>query len=281
MNGVAIFVDAGYLFAQGSTALTGSKKSRRDISINETAVMAELMGATQTKCSGSSLLRVYWYDGALGARLTVEQATLAHMDYIKLRLGMVSGSGMQKGVDSLIVTDLIELARNHAITNAVIVSGDEDIRVGVQIAQSFGVRVHLVGIVPSRGSQSMNLLQESDTTTEWDVATISRFLSVKASAITAPSVAVSSTAISSTTRSSVNIDTATTAAIDAVVGAITGSLDTSAITGIKTYWKTAPGVPHEYDGKLLAQSRASLGRDLSIIERRYVRQRFTSIVEAI
>ncbi len=94
MNGVAIFVDAGYLFAQGSTALTGSKKSRRDTTINETAVMAELTAAGQAKCPGSSLLRVYWYDGALGARLTVEQATLARMDHIKLRLGLVSGSGM-------------------------------------------------------------------------------------------------------------------------------------------------------------------------------------------
>jgi len=158
---------------------------------------------------------------------------------------------MQKGVDSLIVTDLIELARNHAITDAVILSGDEDIRIGVQIAQSFGVRVHLVGIVPSRGSQSMNLLQESDTTTEWDVPIISKFLSVKASAITPPSIAAVSTAASSAAGSSVKIDAATTAAIDTVIAAITGALDTSAITGIKTYWKTAYGVPHEYDGKLL------------------------------
>jgi hypothetical protein len=127
----------------------------------------------------------------------------------------------------------------------------------------------------------MNLLQESDTTTEWDVATISRFLSVKASAITPPSVAALSTARTSAAGSSANIDPATTASIETVVAAITGSLDTSAITGIKTYWKAASGVPHEYDGKLLAQSRAALGRDLDIIERRYIRQKFTSIVQAM
>jgi hypothetical protein len=28
---VAVFVDAGYLFAQGSTVLTGSKKPRTDV----------------------------------------------------------------------------------------------------------------------------------------------------------------------------------------------------------------------------------------------------------
>jgi uncharacterized LabA/DUF88 family protein len=151
---VAVFVDAGYLFAQGSAALSGSKKPRRDLTLNETAIMAELASAAQAKSPGSSLLRIYWYDGALGPRLSLEHATLAHMDHLKLRLGFVTGQKQQKGVDSLIVTDLIDLARNHAITDSVILSGDEDIRIGVQIAQSFGVRVHLIGIVPSRGSQS-------------------------------------------------------------------------------------------------------------------------------
>jgi hypothetical protein len=41
---VAVFVDAGYLFAQDSTALSGSKKPRTDVKLNETAVMAELTG---------------------------------------------------------------------------------------------------------------------------------------------------------------------------------------------------------------------------------------------
>jgi NYN domain len=279
MAETAIFVDAGYLFAQGSTALTGSKKSRRDITLNETAVMAELVNAAQAKCPAYSLLRVYWYDGALGARPTVEQATLAHLDHIKLRLGFVSGSGLQKGVDSLIVTDLIELARNHAINDAVILSGDEDIRIGVQIAQSFGVRVHLIGITPSRGSQSMNLLQESDTTTEWDVPTVSKFLAVKASAINSPSVAVAP-AVAGGSGSS-TIDPTVAATIDTVVIGITTTLDTTAITGIKTYWKTAYGVPQEYDGKVLARSRATLGRDLSIKEKRYAREKFTVTVQAM
>ena len=74
------------------------------------------------------LLRVYWYNGTRGPTLSLEHATLAHMDYIKLRLGVVSGAGQQKGVDSLIVTDLIDLARNRAITDAAILSGDEDIK---------------------------------------------------------------------------------------------------------------------------------------------------------
>src|SRR5579885_3368316 len=98
MSRVAVFVDAGYLFAQGSSALSGSRQPRKTLSLNETAVMAELIGAASAKCPAASLLRVYWYDGALGASPTLEQATLARMDHVKLRLGFVTGAGRQKGV---------------------------------------------------------------------------------------------------------------------------------------------------------------------------------------
>ena len=81
-------------------------------------------------------------------------------------------------MDSLIVTDLIDLARNKAITDALVVAGDEDLRIGVQIAQTFGVQIHLLGIKPARGSQSLDLIQESDTHHEWDESVVSRFLTV-------------------------------------------------------------------------------------------------------
>jgi hypothetical protein len=287
---VAVFVDAGYLFAQGSTALSGSKKPRTDVKLNETAVMAELTGAAQTKSPGCSLLRVYWYDGALSPRLTLEHSVLAHMDYIKLRLGFVTGRGQQKGVDSLIVTDLIDLARNRAITDAVMLSGDEDIRIGVQIAQSFGVRVHLVGIAPSRGSQSMQLLRESDTTTEWDAATVSKFLSIKAPATTAAAAALSVATIpilgtvpvpplAASPASSV-LPAAIMATFDTIIRAMVATLDSSDITALKTLWLTSRSVPREFDGKLLARGRAELGRDLEPNEKRYVRFRFTTFVQA-
>jgi hypothetical protein len=285
MSCVAVFVDAGYLFAQGSTALSGSKKPRTDLKLNETAVMAELTGAAQAKSPGCSLLRVYWYDGALSPRLTLEHSILAHMDYIKLRLGFVTGGGQQKGVDSLIVTDLIDLARNRAITDALMLSGDEDIRIGVQIAQSFGVRVHLVGIAPSRGSQSVQLLRESDTTTEWDAVTVSKFLSIKAPVTTAIAATLPATnvpiSVASATSPATSIPPATvTGALDIVIRALVATLDSSDITALKTLWLTSRSVPREFDGKLLARSRAHLGRDLLPDEKRYVRFRFTTTVQA-
>lgn len=246
--------------------------------------MAELTNAAQTKSPGCSLLRVYWYDGALSPRLTLEHSTLAHMDHIKLRLGFVTGRGQQKGVDSLIVTDLIDLARNQAITDAVVLSGDEDIRIGVQIAQSFGVRVHLIGIIPSRGSQSLQLLRESDTTTEWDVPTVAKFLSVKPSVVTAVSsgiAAIPPVPVIHQTPLISAVDPSAAAHLDVVVSQMTSALDSSEATALKSYWVTARGVPREYDGKLLARSRAQLGRDLDMNEKRYVREKFTSAVSAM
>ena len=108
-----------------------------------------------------------------------KQEKLADSDGVKLRLGMIAFTGRQKGVDSLIVTDLIELARNHAISDAILLSGDEDVRIGVQIAQSFGVRVHLLGIEPGVNNQSRLLRQESDTTTEWQRPEVEQFLAVQ------------------------------------------------------------------------------------------------------
>jgi NYN domain len=286
MRVVAVFVDAGYLFAQGSAALSGSKKPRTDVKLNETAIMAELTAATQVKSPGCSLLRVYWYDGALSPRLTLEHSTLAHMDYIKLRLGFVTGRGQQKGVDSLIVTDLIDLARNRAITDAVMLSGDEDIRIGVQIAQSFGVRVHLIGIAPSRGSQSLQLLRESDTTTEWDAAAVSKFLSIKPPITTAidPALAGLVEAPAATVPTVIpptaSAPSSATMAILAVVAtSVVALLDSSDTAAIKAFWLTSRGVPREIDGKLLARSRVQLNRDLDTAEKRYVRSKFTELLQ--
>ncbi len=66
------------------------------------------------------------------------------------------------------MTDLIELARNRAVSDIVLMSGDEDIRVSVQLAQTFGLRIHLLGIGDLRMNSSRTLQQEADTVDERD-----------------------------------------------------------------------------------------------------------------
>lgn len=177
MDRVAVFVDAGYLFAQGSVALCGQKRTRSEIRMDIGPAVAALQEFAHDQ-TGLPMLRIYWYDGT-STGPTSQHLALANTQGIKVRLGFVNSVGEQKGVDSLIVTDMITLARNRAMADAVLLSGDEDLRVGVQQAQELGVRVHLLGIHPSRGSQSAFLLQEADTTREWGPADLTRFLAIK------------------------------------------------------------------------------------------------------
>lgn len=113
------------------------------------------------KSVGVSLLRIHWYDGA-GNGPTVERLALANTENVKLRLGSINSAGGQKEVDSLLVTDLIDLARNQSICDATVVTADTDARIAMQIAQTFGVRVLLIGLEPSRVPQSPSLRQEVD-----------------------------------------------------------------------------------------------------------------------
>ena len=159
MDRVAVFVDAGYLFAQGSIELCGAKLARGRINLDHNALAAKLKSFAED-ASKLPLLRIYWYDGTSQGP-TSQHITLAGMADIKVRLGFVNSQGQQKGVDSLIVTDMITLARNRAMAECILLSGDEDLRVGVQQAQEFGVRVHVLGIKPARGSQSLFLLTGS------------------------------------------------------------------------------------------------------------------------
>lgn len=74
-------------------------------------------------------------------------------------MGFVNSQRKRKGVDSLIVTDMITLARNRATAECVPLAGHEDLRVGVQQARGYGARVHLLGVKPARGGQSLFLLR--------------------------------------------------------------------------------------------------------------------------
>jgi uncharacterized LabA/DUF88 family protein len=292
MGRVAIFVDAGYLFAQGSTALNGQKAPRTELILNDAAIIRELEKVAGAKCPNLPILRIYWYDGASPKTgPTVEHARLAHTDGVKVRLGFLNSVGQQKGVDSLIVTDLVELARNAAVCEAILVSGDEDVRIGVQIAQSLGVRVHLVGIAPSRGSQSKLLMQEADSTTEWDRSVICQFLSMRPQrtqvAVAAPSSPAvrASVAKPNGTPAAAQRDSTPAAGKATIVGdssqilalvvdQLFAELQPADLAGAAASMRDNNSIPREYDGKLLARSRDTLARDLTPQERATLRGYF-------
>jgi uncharacterized LabA/DUF88 family protein len=110
------------------------------------------------------LLRVYWYDAARDRVPTIDQRVVAQMAWVKLRLGNLNARGQQKGVDANIRADMEALARHRAITDTVLIAGDEDMVPAVEAAQAFGVRVHLWGVEPPYGTnQAERLVWESDT----------------------------------------------------------------------------------------------------------------------
>lgn len=170
----AIFVDAGYLFAAGSKLVTGERRTRSQVHLDHDAVVAVLTGLS-TELTGLPLLRIYWYDGASGPA-TPTQVALAYRQNLKLRLGNVTEAG-QSGVDQLLAQDLVDLARNRAIADALLLSGDDDLRESVEAAQGYGVRVHLLGIAPQRENQAGALVQCADTSHELSEAQVRGFLS--------------------------------------------------------------------------------------------------------
>jgi uncharacterized LabA/DUF88 family protein len=270
MDRVAVFVDAGYVFAQGSVLLAGKKLPRSETMLDHQAA-ARAFSSFAEKLTGVPLLRIYWYDGT-STGPTAQHLTLAHLDSVKVRLGFVNSVGEQKGVDSLIVTDMIALARNRAISDAVLVTGDEDLRVGVQQAQEFGVRVHLVGIKPSRGSQSLFLLQEADTTHEWASAEMSSLLTCRPKVVLAPSPAPPPTIV-------VPADgpASTTDPLELLAAKVARGLDKAELEALVESFESAGQLPRDIDRQLLAGGRSAIERDLEPAEKRRVRGTFVEL----
>lgn len=160
-----IFIDAGYVFGAGSDLLFGRVHRRRDLRLQDAAgLVAQLDRMARACCEPEDLriLRTYWYDGAVNGLPTPDQVEVGSLPRVKLRLGRINAGG-QKGVDGLIILDLITLATNRAIDTAIVVSGDEDLREAALHAQSFGVSVVLVGLPPTRQQrQSELLIREAD-----------------------------------------------------------------------------------------------------------------------
>ncbi|MBV9856791.1 MAG: NYN domain-containing protein [Streptosporangiaceae bacterium] len=158
----AVMVDVGYIYAAAGELLFGTS-SRRDYRVDAVPLIQAVTKHADELIRGE-LLRVYWYDAARDRVPTIDQRVVAQMAWVKLRLGNLNARGQQKGVDAQIRADMEALARHRAITDAVLIAGDEDMVPAVEAAQAYGVRVHLWGIEPPYGTnQAERLVWESDT----------------------------------------------------------------------------------------------------------------------
>lgn len=289
MNRAAIFVDAGYLYAGGSALIseTGQRLRRELIQTNYYELADRFSAYCQERTSGCRLLRIYWYDGAFNPYdPTSEQIAVGLVDDFKLRLGSMNSSQQQKGVDSLVVTDLVELARTGAISDAIVVSGDEDVRVGVEIAQKFGVKVHLLGIGADayHTNQARTLQLEADTNSFWNAEDIAGFMSYSTS---------DELAKKASTKTSIDVSFSDNEYIPSndierfiseVVEGYVSTLDVEDIHVIVAAIDPndpIPKVPPSYDRPILAQCSDRLGRSIDFNEKVFMRSAALRLAKSI
>ena len=124
--------------------------------------LLQLLSNLARERSGLPLLRCYWYEATVDGRRTAEQDALADVPGIKLRIAKIR-PGRREGVETEIHRDLTTLARNNAISDALVISAEEDLAQVIADVQDLGMRVTLVHIaVDGNWTISRALRQESD-----------------------------------------------------------------------------------------------------------------------
>ncbi len=276
MDRCAIFVDAGYLYAAGGS-LCCNTRARKSLDLDPSG-FNQLVVNVAKGCCPAPVLRTYWYDGAKNGIPTTTQQRIAALANVKLRLGRLNTKNQQKGVDALIYRDIMTLASERAVTDAFLVSGDEDLREGVKAAQDRGVRVILVGIESKDGfNQSRELVEEADelvTLTKTDLAHIIRLrpsprtVGTSAAEVnpilplqSTPGVVSASPAAAGEDYAREWVTNATSAEIRSLVGVY-------------------PRIPRQLDGELLRFVEGAIGRSLFKDDQahREVRRAFWSVV---
>jgi len=156
----ALFVDASYVLADGAMAVHGTRRGE-SVSWDYEGLLRLLFGLARDR-TGLPLLRCYWYEATLDGRRTAEQDALADVPGIKLRVAKIR-PGRREGVETEIHRDLTTLARNNGISDALVISAEEDLAQVVADVQDLGMRVTLVHIaVDGNWTISRALRQESD-----------------------------------------------------------------------------------------------------------------------
>jgi len=188
----AVLVDVGYLYAAVGLLVLGTT-SRRAFRVAADTFISALIERAAKRVPGE-LLRMYWYDAARDRVPTVEQRQIAALPHVKVRLGNLNAAGQQKGVDAQVRQDLEVLARHRAVSDAVLIAGDEDMVSAVEAAQAYGVRVHVWGVEPPYGvNQAERLVWEADTVDELDVEFCRPYVTLE------PGVTVAARAVSPAT----------------------------------------------------------------------------------
>jgi uncharacterized LabA/DUF88 family protein len=176
----ALFVDANYALAEGALVVHGTR-NRDSVSWDYAGILKLLVSLSRDR-TGLPLLRCYWYDSAADGARAAEHDALADIPGIKLRLSKARPS-RKEGVEAEIRKDLTALARNHAVTDIVIVSTEEDLAPVISEVQDLGIRVVLFHIATEASwAISRTLRQECDDLIEVGAAHLQPYVDLIAGA---------------------------------------------------------------------------------------------------
>jgi len=256
MRRFAVFVDAGYFWVQSTYIVHRQRTGRESVTIDYPQLRAELINEAQAQFTNADLLRVYWYDGPGTYGKTLSHQAIEALDDFKLRLGTRNGVGDQKAVDGLIIADLISLAQNKSVTDALLLSGDADLTPGVLAAQSMGIRVHLLTMGPAEATSPF-LRAEADCKTHWEDAAVQRFASAANGSVPQSTAA----APLSNPAPALELDCAH------VAQSTFAALSDEEKRSIPAKGQLPPGI----DGRLLSTGRAVAKRSLADAEKRQLR----------
>ncbi|MCK9229919.1 MAG: NYN domain-containing protein [Syntrophales bacterium] len=140
---IAIFIDGGYL----------------DKILKNNSIRIDYCKLSEELSMGKTILRTYYYNCLpyQGSPPTDEEKSrfsgaqrfhraLERLPRYQVRTGKLAKRGdqyEQKGIDTLISIDLVNLSASGKISDAVLVAGDSDFNPAVRIAKEHGVNVFL------------------------------------------------------------------------------------------------------------------------------------------
>ena len=157
MDRCALFVDAGYVLADGAMAVHGTRR-RESVSWDYPGLL-QLLASLAMERSRVPLLRCYWYDSTVEGRRSADHDALADLPGVKLRLAKMR-PGRREGVEGEIHRDLTTLARNKAVSDAMVVSGEEDLAQVIADVQDMGMRVTLLHIANDGNAEIPRALRQ-------------------------------------------------------------------------------------------------------------------------
>jgi len=176
----ALFVDASYVLADGAMAVHGTRH-RDSVSWDYPGLLKLLSGLARDR-TGLPLLRCYWYEPTVEGRRTEEHDMLADLQGLKLRLARIR-PGNRGGVETELRRDLTTLARNRAISDAVVISAEDNLTEVIAEVQDLGVRVVIVHVTADgKSAASRTLRQECDDVLEVSAAHLRPFVDLIAGA---------------------------------------------------------------------------------------------------